>query len=248
MPHRFFSPIIKLGLNQLSEEESRHACGPLRLRCGDEVILFDGAGCEGRGVVERANHRSLGVNVATIQARPFEAVYRVTLAVAMAKAHRQGYLIEKCTELGAAGFWPILAERSVTRPGEAAVDKWSRRAIEAAKQAGRAWVPVIAQPMKFSEAVERSGEFAAAAITDPDDGAVAFQSLLAAQPRGGSILVFIGPEGGWSEAEIAAARCSGIVSTRLAPTVLRAETAAVAVCAAVALVSVGGEIRDSHLF
>ena len=239
-PHRFFCPKLGLGLNQLAEDESHHALASLRLHRGDEVVLFDGVGREGLGVVERIDRRSLDVRVPTIHERPFEAAYRITLAVAMVKAHRQGYLIEKCTELGVAAIWPIVAERSVTRPGEAAVDKWSRRAIEAAKQAERAWMPVVTRPMKFAEAAVRAGEFAAAAITDPDESAIAFQSLLIAQRPGSAILVFVGPEGGWSEAERSIARANGITATRLAPTVLRAETAAVTVCAAVSLLSVGG--------
>jgi len=242
-PHRFFCPHLDLGLNQLPEEESHHAFTSLRLHRGDEVVLFDGVGREGFGVVERIARRSLHVRVPTIHERPFEAAYRITLAVAMAKAHRQGYLIEKCTELGVAAIWPIVAERSVTRPGEAAVDKWSRRAIEAAKQAERAWMPVVARPMKFAEAVVRVGEFTAAVIADPDESAIAFQSLLIAQRPGSAVLVFVGPEGGWSEAERSISRANGIKTIRLAPTVLRAETAAVAVCAAVSLLSLNAEAR-----
>jgi 16S rRNA (uracil1498-N3)-methyltransferase len=238
--HRFFCPQLHLGLNQLAEEESHHALASLRLHRGDEVVLFDGVGREGFGIVERIDRRGIHVRVEAFQERPFEAAYRITLAVAMAKAHRQGYLIEKCTELGVAAIWPIVAERSVTRPGEAAVDKWSRRAIEAAKQAQRAWMPVVAHPMNFAEAVVRVGEFAAAAIADPDESAIAFQSLLIAQRPGSEILVFVGPEGGWSQAERSMARANGITTVRLAPTVLRAETAAVADCAAVSLLSVGG--------
>jgi 16S rRNA (uracil1498-N3)-methyltransferase len=165
----------------------------------------------------------------------------------MAKTHRQGYLIEKCTELGVAAIWPIVAERSVTRPSEVAVEKWSRRAIEAAKQAERAWTPFVANPVNFAEAVLRVGEFAVAAIADPDERAVAFQSLLMSQRTGSAILVFVGPEGGWSEAERNMAFSNGITTVRLAPTVLRVETAAIAVCAAASLLSVGDVSPDPDI-
>jgi len=238
--HRFYCATLGVGLNNLAVEEAHHAAVTLRLQREDGVTLFDGCGHEGQGVVEQIDRRTVGVRVATIQTRPFDAVYRITLAVAMAKAHRQGYLIEKCTELGVAAIWPILAERSVARPGEAAVDKWSRRAIEAAKQSGRSWVPVIAKPRTLEEAVSLSGEFAAAAFTEPDEKGIPFRSFLSTCPADGRILVFVGPEGGWTDSEREFTRRRGVQSVRLAPAILRVETAAIAACAAVSMISIGG--------
>lgn len=125
------------------------------------------------------------------------------------------------------------AERSLS----AGVDKWSRRAIEAAKQSGRAWVPTIAVPQRFLESIDRIGEFDAASLTHPDPALMPFDAFLASGPVGRSVLVWVGPEGGWSEAEYDRAIDAGAVLTTLGPTVLRTETAAVAVCAAAALQS-----------
>jgi 16S rRNA (uracil1498-N3)-methyltransferase len=153
----------------------------------------------------------------------------------MAKQHRHDYLIEKCTELGAAAIWPIIAERSVTRPRDFAVQKWSRRAIEAAKQAHRAWVPTIAAAQPLDAALARASEFDAAFLADPALDGTPLDQALATLPAAGSMLVLVGPEGGWSPPELEQARHSGIRTVSLSPTVLRTETAAVAVCAAVAL-------------
>ncbi len=234
---RLYHPELQPGSNRLSEEEFRHAVAARRLRAGDDVVLFDGAGREGRGIVESVERRSLISRVEHLEQKPFDAAHHLTLAVAMAKTHRQGYMVEKCTELGVAAIWPILAEHSVTRPGLAAVEKWSRRAVEAAKQSGRAWVPSVSQPRTFADAASRAAQFEIAAIADFADAAAPFASLLSRVPSGRPIIVFIGPEGGWTDSERSLASRCGIVTVRLAQTTLRAETAAVAACAAEAMYS-----------
>lgn len=240
--HRLYCPDLKEGLNLLPPEESHHALASLRTQRGDEFVVLDGRGREASARVERTTQRQVHVLVERITERPFDLRHRITLAVAMSKAHRQGYLIEKCTELGAAAFWPILAERSVVQPSAAAVDKWSRRAVEAAKQSGRAWVPTIESPQTFTQAVARIGEFSASAIADPDSTATPFSVFLGNHVAGDTLLVFVGPEGGWSEGELRAAQVVGITFVRLSPTVLRSETAAVTVCAAAALCSTSNGI------
>jgi RsmE family RNA methyltransferase len=109
--------------------------------------------------------------------------------------------------------------------------------VEAAKQSARAWVPTVESPQTFARAVARIGEFSAAAIAHPDSSATPFTDFLRNHGEGSTLLVFVGPEGGWSEAECRVAIAAGAVSIRLSPTVLRSETAAVTVCAAAALYS-----------
>ncbi len=214
-------------------------------------MLFDGAGGEAAGVLQRVDRRRAQVVVGRVTRRPFELAHRLTLAVAMGRTHRQGYLVEKCTELGAAAIWPIVAARSVAKPDKDAVAKWSRRAIEAAKQSGRAWVPEIAAPMEFAELLRRVDEFDVVAVADPCSSSwrgrcavIPFDEFVAASPADGTILALVGPEGGWSDDErtqlqverMTAAKRPTVVS--LGPTILRTETAAVALCAAVAMASV----------
>ena len=234
---RLYCPDLKEGLNPLPPEESHHAIASLRAQRGDEFTVFDGRGREASARVEIVTRKQIHVVVEQITERPFELRHRITLAVAMTKAHRQGYLIEKSTELGVAAFWPILAERSVARPASAALDKWSRRAVEAAKQSGRAWVPTVEAPQTFAQAVARIDEFSAAAIADPNSSAAPMIEFLENHGEGSTLLIFVGPEGGWSEDECRAAKDAGVTPIKLSPTVLRSETAAVTVCAAAALCS-----------
>lgn len=231
---RFYCPNLLPGLVQLLPEEARHAIRVLRLRTGDSVTLFDGSGAVADGIIEQASRGSVGVRVGQVQTEGFELRHHLTIAVAMAKAHRQGFLIEKCTELGVGAIWPILAGRSVTQPGEAAVEKWSRRAIEAAKQSDRAWVPFIAPVSPFPQAVARAGEFDLSLFCDMDPSVQAVVTVLGSAKSAARILAFVGPEGGWTEEEREQARMRKLTFVSLSPTILRAETAAVAMAANVA--------------
>ena len=214
----------------------------LHAKPGQKVVLFDGRGLEAVGRIAGIERRLLRVDVSPPALRPFELGSKITLAVAMPRQHRQGYLIEKCTELGVAAIWPIIAQHSVYVPTAKSkrgvqIEKWSRRAIEAAKQSGRAWVPEIAAPKTFVQSVDRVSEFDASSLTLTDSKLTPFSTFLAAQSVGGSVLVWVGPEGGWTDEERSRALEAGAVSTTLGPTALRTETAAVAVCAAAALQS-----------
>jgi 16S rRNA (uracil1498-N3)-methyltransferase len=243
--YRLFCPELSEGPNELSVEESRHAVAALRMIPGQEVTLFDGKGNEATGVVSfpvdpdlgSTKRRPLTIDAQRPIARPFELSHRITLAVAMTKPQRQGYLIEKCTELGVGVFWPLVAEFSVAKPSTAAIQRWSRRAIEAAKQSGRAWVPPIAVPQSFDDVLLRMDEFETACLTDVKPGNQTLGHLLEHCGMPANILVLVGPEGGWSEDERTRADDANVNRVSLGPTVLRTETAAIAVCAAVAMFS-----------
>ena len=242
--HRFYCPSLAVGISELPAEEARHAVTVMRCREGDAVELFNGKGLVAPGVIHQVSKRTVAVQVARTDEVPFELRLRLTLAVAMSKAHRQGYLVEKCTELGVAAIWPIIAARSVTLPGEAAVEKWSRRAVEAAKQSGRAWVPIIAPVVSFGDALNRASEFHLALICDLGTNAAPSTVVInqienRKSPTDHPVIAFVGPEGGWTDDERRTARDAGLVSVTLSPTILRAETAAVAICAAVAAHAAG---------
>lgn len=244
--HRFHCPGLEPGVNELPPEEAHHAAAALRLKPGDQIEVFDGAGLRASAVAESVTRRSVSVRVEQVEKVAFELRHRLTLAVAMSKAHRQGYLVEKCTELGVAAIWPIIANRSVTQPGDAAVEKWSRRAVEAAKQSGRCWVPTITSVASIDDALSRVREFPLALFCDLASDSIPVSRVFMSSGVEGSqidnrkstiensIIAFVGPEGGWSDDERHAAREAGLTSVSLSPTILRAETAAVALCAAVA--------------
>ena len=230
--HRVYCPDLAAGLLALPTEEAHHAATVLRLHPGDAVVAFDGRGQQGVGHIAEVRGKSVSVEVERVEQRPFELPVRLTLAVALPRQHRQSYLIEKCTELGVAGIWPIVAERSTVQPRSESVDKWTRRAVEAAKQASRAWVPSIDRPQAFGEAWERRGEFDECVVFHAGAQSANWLHWLDEHTTCESVLAWIGPEGGWSPAELAIT--SVVPRVALSPTVLRVETAAVAACAVVA--------------
>jgi 16S rRNA (uracil1498-N3)-methyltransferase len=232
---RVYCPDLAAGVVSLSAEESHHLVDALRAKIGDGVVVFDGRGGEGDGVVHRLRRGGAEVRVDSVSRRPFELSVRITVAVAAVRTHRQGYLVEKCTELGAAAIWPLVTDRGVSKTEAGIEAKWTRRAVEAAKQSGRAWVPGVASPCDFAAAIARRAEFDLCATADVGEGAARFIDALSRLERDGSALVLVGPEGGWSDAERATAELAGVPRVTLGPTVLRTETAAVAVCAAAAL-------------
>ncbi len=231
---RLFCPSLVVGEQALSADESHHLIGVLRAKPGRSLVLFDGAGTQALATLLRVERRTAIVEVEAPAHRDFALDHRVTLGVAVGKQTRHAYMIEKCTELGVRSVWPLIAERSVTHPGAAAIDKWRRRAIEAVRQSGRAWVPDIHLAQTFEEVVARASGFAAAGYCDVTLAGRSIRTFFDTTKPPCDVLLLVGPEGGWSDRERNEAREKGLDPVSLGPTTLRTETAAVAVCASAA--------------
>lgn len=228
---RLFCEALEKGLVAPSPEEAHHSQHALRLGVNDNVILFDGKGREGTGRIVSADRQGISVEVHEVTSYGFDAPVRLTIAVAMPKTHRQGHLIEKCTELGVDAVWALTTQRTVAKPGPGTVSKWQRRSIEAAKQSGRRWVPDIPPPESFASILSRCGEFDHAAIADIGKRTVQVCRWLEAVSPGEKIIGLIGPEGGWTDDERKAAADTGLASVQVSRTILRTETAAIALSA-----------------
>ena len=223
---RFYTGPQKLepGLVVLSEAESRHAASSRRLAVGDVVVLFDGRGSVARGPIESIGRRAVGVEIAVVARCDIDVPVKLTLAVAFPKGPRQDVLVEKCTELGVAAIWPMRCARSIAEPSTHRLGKLRRTVIEACKQSQRAWLCELREPVSFSEVVGSIGQFEAAVIADGStDGSNGGEST-----SHKSVLVLVGPEGGFTAEELAAARDAGCGVLRLGQTILRTETAAIA--------------------
>ena len=231
---RLYCPALAQGRIEVSTEEARHALASRRLRTGDSVVLFDGAGHEASATITAAGKNDIAFAVGPVQHRPCDLPHRLTIAVAMPKVPRQGFLIEKCTELGASVIRPIIAQRSVVRFKGDPTAKWHRRAIEAAKQSRRAWVPGVARPRAFAEDIKDIAGFDLVMLAHP--GGEPIVDRLRELPDGAKLIAYIGPEGGWSDEERTVAQECGAIEVHLSPTMLRTETAAMAVCAHVAAI------------
>lgn len=234
---RFFvdTPLTAAGELSLPPGAARHV-QVLRLQPGDALTLFDGSGPEWQAEVTAMGRSEVRVKLIAAEQPARELTRSVTLAVVMPANDRMDFLVEKATELGAALLQPLMSERSVLRLTGDRADKkrahWQGVAVAAAEQSGRT-VPLQVAPVQTL-----SAWLAALPPAAVDE----WRGLLSpraaspwatpAQPRA----VFLsGPEGGLSDAEEDAARARGFSPVTLGPRVLRADTAPLAVLAALSL-------------
>jgi 16S rRNA (uracil1498-N3)-methyltransferase len=219
---RVFLPPERIapGRAELTPEALHYLRDVLRLAPGAALELFDGAGGAWDARVEDG-FRSLALGDRR-EARP---ALPLTLVCALAKGEKMDLVVQKATELGATCLAPFAAERSVVRldaeKGEARAARWRRIAAEAARQCGRADVPALRAPASLAEAL---------AALPAEHARYVFHlggEPLSAGPRPPGVAAIVGPEGGLTEAEVAACEAAGARRASLGPRVLRAETAAV---------------------
>lgn len=231
--HRLFAEDLSGGRIELSSGEAHHARDVLRLSAGDVVELFDGAGAAAVGALETLSRRKTVVRVArrrTARERP-EPV--VELAFAVPKGRRLDWLLEKATELGAARLSPVVFERSIAAPrlSSHARGRWQRICISAAKQCGADFLPEIAAPAALTNFLNRAA--ADVRVLGDPDGDLPAATALAQWCPSRRIVALAGPEGGLTGPERRAAVEAGFSPVRLGGLVLRIETAALALLAAV---------------
>lgn len=206
---------------RIDGEEAAHGRAR-RVAAGDPVILVDGSGREAHGKIARVTRAGLEVTVEVVRPAAPDAHGPIGLLVAAIRSERLAWIAEKATELGAARVTFVSSERTQRfRANESLVPRLERIVREAAKQAERARWPAITGPVALAD-IFRTEASATRLILDPSG-----QPFPAALPSCATALL-IGPEGGWSEAELESALAAGWVAASLAAGKLRAETAAVA--------------------
>jgi 16S rRNA (uracil1498-N3)-methyltransferase len=222
----------------LAADESRHLRDVLRLRVDDEAFVFDGAGREFRCVVaESGSGRGVGEAVLEVRERvePLrpESPLELALALALLKGEKFDMVVQKATELGVARVEPVLTARADVRPRDARdterrVERWRRLALEASKQSGRARVPSVESPQTFERIITREPREETARLLFSERGGAGLNSIAAGAP---AVVALVGPEGGWDDEELSLARAHGWTLVTLGGRTLRAETAAITVCA-----------------
>lgn len=217
----------------LDEAESRHAAAVLRVRPGDAIEVFDGAGRVASAVVTEAGKKGVRLRLGAVRhAAPPPA--RLVLAVAVPKGSTIEWIIEKAVELGASEIIPLLTRRTVVRldPAERTERqrKWERVAVEACKQCGQNWLPHVQAPRPLAEALAAAPpaafDWPLVACLQPDArplGDVLRDRAAACPP---DAAIWIGPEGDFTADEYAELRAAGLVPVTLGPIILRVETAA----------------------
>lgn len=225
MSDRFFSPHpLRPGEVVLTGPEAHHLTAVRRFAPGDRVTLFTGDGNEYPAEILAAGKKQ--VTLAVLSADPVsrELGFRLEVAAAMPKGDRGDFLVEKLTELGVTRFVPLVTARTVVHPKESRVENLHRAVIEASKQCGRNVLMRVDPPTKW-EAFLRAADLPAARYVLHPTGDAAAAGL------GRDVVIAVGPEGGFTPDEVAAAAAAGWRPVSLGPRVLRVETAAVAAAA-----------------
>ena len=204
---------------RLSGEEAHHVRKVLRGRPGDQVEIVDG---EGRLLLAELTGDRKAVVMGERAARVVDEG-GVTLYQAVPKGRHMDLVVEKATELGVGRIVPLATERGVVKlsRGDGKVERWRRVALAAARQSLRLRVPEVGESVPFAEAAREAGEGGVLLHAGPD--LPPMEDVVGEGPVG----LFVGPEGGWGDGELALAGDAGLRPASLGPFRLRSETAGV---------------------
>ena len=226
---------------ELPHESVDHLVKVLRLGVGVRITLFNGRGGEYAATLASLDRRHATATVLAHDPVERESPVSVTLMQAVTRGEKMDWVLQKATELGVAAIQPVEAERSVVQLlGDRAEKRrlhWQGILQSACEQCGRNRLPALHAPLSLESAClafSRDWPAALKLTLDPEAPTTLDAGQLASAASGGhNIAILIGPEGGWSDAELHRAAAAGFVGMRLGPRVLRTETAALAALAAI---------------
>jgi len=220
MADRFFTELpLAVGEFQLTGAEAHHLAVVRRFEAGDRVVLFNGDGCDYPAVILDCGKKSTMLSIPERVEVDRELPFPLTIAAALPKGDRADFLIEKLTELGVTTFVPLTTARSIVVPKPAMLEKFRRQVIEASKQCGRNRLMTIAKPESWPKFLERTA-----------GRQMLFHTVAASvAARSGAVAttIAIGPEGGFTSAEVQSAIIAGREVVQFGPRTLRLETAAI---------------------
>jgi len=216
----------------IAGEDHRYLTRVLRLGVGDPLVIFDGVGVEAEARIIRIGPRALELKVE--ERRPASAATRpdVTLIQALTKGDKLDLVVQKATELGVARIIPVTSARSVPRlEAMRAIGRrtrWQKIARDAARQSGRPDVPEIEPVTPLSTALAASAAEAFKVLMWEGARQHSLRGVLPPPdaPPTARVVIATGPEGGFAEEEVEAAREAGFSVVGLGPRILRTETAA----------------------
>lgn len=217
----------------LPDGAAAHMVRVLRLGVGDACVLFNGDGHDHDARIVSADKRGAEVEVIATREVDNESPLRIVLVQGIARGEKMDWILQKATELGVAAFVPVNSDRSeVKLDGERAGKRlahWQSVVVSACEQSWRARVPEVSPPHALASALVALPGESLRFMLDPD---ARNDIATIAPPDWRSVVLAIGPEGGWSPRDRAALADAGFAGLRLGPRILRTETAGIAAIAA----------------
>ncbi len=217
---------------QLRGPEAHHLRTVLRLTPGDPITFFDGTGARYQARIEQIlKDRVTATIVEHTQDLPPKV--RLYLGQALLKGQKMDLILQKATELGIDAIWPFSSEHGIHKPQrEAQMERWQRIVLEACKQCDRAKSPEIHAPREVTDLMTQPPPCDVRLIFWEHESQQSLDEVLAGQAKDcRSVFFLLGPEGGFSESEVACAQEEGFIPVSLGPRILRAETATIAATA-----------------
>ena len=231
---RFFVPRenIRRERGFVSGQELEHLRKVLRLRLGDRVTIFDDEGWEYQGTIRSLTARAGEIEILESHKAERDSSIEIILAQALSKGEKMDWVVEKATELGVQTMIPFVSARTVPRleakKMELRRERWKKIALSATKQSGRARIPEICDLCDFGELVRRPWSCDLKLLFWEKESQQGLSQIREEKKRLESLLLIIGPEGGFSFEEASEAVAYGFKMIGLGKRILRTETAALA--------------------
>lgn len=233
--HQFFIEPSWRKQNKIYMDGSEvvHMKNVLRIKPGESVKISDGQGTEYLCEVERYEEQAVILDIVSEAVSDCELPSRIYLFQGLPKSDKMELIIQKAVELGAYEIVPVVTERTVVKldekKAEKKVQRWNAISLSAAKQSGRSLIPEVKKVLTFKEALDYAKKLNVLLIPyELAKGMEETKSILEAIAPGQSVGVFIGPEGGFREAEVELAVSYGAKPITLGKRILRTETAGLA--------------------
>ena len=226
----------------LSAMPSAHLIKVLRLRAGAKAILFNGNGTDYLCEILAAKPEAAQLQILSAQPAAAESSLKITLLQAICRGDKMDWVLEKATELGVTHIIPVQSERSEVQLDSERASKrrehWQRVVVSACEQSGRAFVPQVETLQTLGNRLSGAVSAVTKFVLEPGGAPISSASVvmlrehlsaaLAARPTSTSVALAVGPEGGWSERDLAQLTLGGFSQVAIGPRVLRTETAGVA--------------------
>ena len=232
--HRFFVPAEKLHQKQvvLAGPQAHQIRDVLRMKAGENIIVLDNTGDEYTVSLIEIDRRNVVGEVIEKRRSESEPRTQITLCQSLLSREKFEWVLQKCTEVGVSCFVPIVTERSIIRrPQTITPQKMSRCQniiTEAAEQSGRARIPALESPLLFTDVQARLAGFDCCLVGSVAGNRSSLRQILeSVKKESAHVALLIGPEGGFTEKEIADACGRGAKAFSLGKRILRTETAAI---------------------
>lgn len=212
----------------LTGDEAKHCARVMRAREGDQIEIFDGEGHSAVCEITSISRDHINCSILKQNSQP-KPQYPITLCQAIPKGGNMELIVQKSVELGVSRIQPLITAHTIARPEslEKKQAKWQRIALEASKQCGQNYLPIVEPALKFDDWIKIEHDYTCSIVAALDEKAVHLKSLFNAKPPSGSIALLVGPEGDLAPSEYEAAYLAEFAPISFGKIIMRVETATI---------------------